>query len=195
MDMPAKPAPIQSERMKSRLQRRWFAQRVDEIIGSHWTAEYQATMAEIERLAMDEAKGRHGEEKSLIYRRIICDLRLMTAHQKRRSITECEALYSDRVRLGFETLADEATTVSAHARYCRQIGKTEMASKYAVAVLKNPVEPWNGEAADSSRARSSVAVDVRRCLSGRRRDQRCCAPGHSEQMCMQVRHARNHGGM
>jgi len=114
----------------------WFGERVNAIIGSIWSAEYQSIVDEIERLVKEGAARSRSKRLSLPGRRMISDLRILAAHKKRRPVTECEDFYSDRIRLGFPTLTDEATAVSAHARYCRQMGETAAAARYAAAVLK-----------------------------------------------------------
>jgi hypothetical protein len=123
----------------------WFGERVNTIIGSIWSAEYQAIVDEIERLTKEGAARRPRKRLTVAARRMISDLRLLAAHKKRRPVAECEALYFDRIQLGFPTLADEATAVSAHARYCRQMGETAAATKYAAGVLKK-IESSRGTA-------------------------------------------------
>jgi hypothetical protein len=122
----------------------WFRTRADAIIGRMWSTEYESIAEEIVRLA-DEAKARSAGTALVAVQRAIADLRVLAARTTRRAMSECEALYADRVRLGFATLADEATAVSAHARYCFQAGERAVATKYAADVLRK-IEASRGTA-------------------------------------------------
>jgi hypothetical protein len=121
--------------MSSNSSGKWLAQRADEIIASIWTTDYQELVAEIDRLASEDT--RHADKgKAMDHQRVVADLRVLAAHKKGRPVAECEAIYADRVRLGFSTVADEVIAAGAHARYCRQAGNMELASRHAAAALK-----------------------------------------------------------
>ena len=120
--------------MSIRSPRASVGERIDKIINSLWTSDYDAIVAEIGQLESDEANRK--KRPPIAHRRAIADVKLLAAHKKRRALVECEAIFAGRVRLGFATVAEEAITTGAHARYCARVGEKERAAKYARSALK-----------------------------------------------------------
>jgi hypothetical protein len=119
--------------MSIRSVRQSVGERIDKIIHSLWTSDYEAIVAAIGGLESDEANRK--KRLPIAHRRAIADVKVLAAHKKRRPVAECETIFSDRVRLGFATVAEEAIATSAHARYCAQAGEKDLAATYARSVL------------------------------------------------------------
>jgi hypothetical protein len=115
---------------------RRFAERVDAIISSIWTTDYDAIVAALDRLQQDELENDPPSEATSARRRALADVRVLAAHKKRRPVDECEALFLGRAALGFSTVADEVIAMGAHARYCRDVGLSELAARHATAAVR-----------------------------------------------------------
>jgi hypothetical protein len=115
---------------------RRFAERVDAIISSIWTTDYDAIVAALDRLQQEELENDPPSEATSAGRRALADVRVLAAHKKRRPVDECEALFLGRAALGFSTVADEVIAVAAHARYCRDAEHPELAARHATAAVR-----------------------------------------------------------
>jgi len=112
-----------------------FSQRLDQVIESLWTADYQSIVSALDEVEADLGADQPTEQGITERRRAVADVRLLAAHKKMQPVARCDDAFSSRTQLGFATIADESVTVCAHARYCQQAGETEMAVKYAAAIL------------------------------------------------------------
>jgi hypothetical protein len=159
-----------------------FRERIDAAIGTIWTARYEEVAERLDKLTREfvgSSPFRAGasagslRDERLAFSRAIADVRLLAAHTAGRAFKECDGVYVARTRLGFANLGDEAMSVGTHARYCRSVGKVDLAIQRAEAVLKK-IESAGGSA---KRTVSEEMVSVLRKLATRlalpRRPCRC----------------------
>ena len=122
---------------------------------------YEDTVARIS--ALEEADRRFFRHtRSLwIARCDTLDLRLTSARFYGRPLNECEALLAQRIALGFVDLYDEVLYVGAHALYCGEMARPDLARHY----LRDLVEKVDDACARGEPFDSACAASLRRNLA------------------------------